>query len=188
MMQAMRMAAAAGLMGGAGVGEAAADPGQAIYKDAGRNIEIRYVAGGSEAAFSAWLPAGWTFGINIDGDQDGRWGEGPERPDIAIHATGDRAFGQDARNGIFCPQYILSAEPQDPTEVYSKTECGGLPSKGHVEIGSLDAQTRATITYRIPLSELFGDRAEAHLQVCLWDGKSWGCQFTPTKPLVLHRP
>jgi hypothetical protein len=188
MMQAMGLAAVAGAITAAGPGEAAGGPGQAIYKDASRNIEIRFVAAGSEAAFSAWLPAGWAFAINIDGDQDGRWGDGPERPDIVPHATGDRSFGQDARNGIFCPQYILSAEPQDPTEIYSKTECGGLPSKGHVEIGPLDAETRATITYRIPLAELFGNRADAHLQVCLWDTKRWSCQFTPAKPLVLHRP
>ncbi|MEA2999535.1 MAG: hypothetical protein QOH04_2850 [Sphingomonadales bacterium] len=188
MIQVVRLIAAAGLLVSASPGRAAADRGQPVYKDAARNIEILYSTTATEAVFSAWLPAGWVFKVNIDGDQDGRWGDGPEGADIRVHPTGDHAFAQDSRNGIFCPQYILSADPQDPTDIYSTTECGGFPSKGHVELGPLDAQTRATITYRIPLAELFGDRPEAHLQVCLWDTRRRICQFTPAKPLVLHRP
>lgn len=160
-----------------------------IYVDAGSGVRVRYAFTPAGVEFSAHLPAGWTFGVNVDGDQNGVWGSGPEREGVHFaDPTPDRAFGQDSRNGVFCSQYVLTAFATNPQNTYSTSECGRLPSSGTVELTGFDAQMRATITLKIPQAELFGDRADAHLQVCVYDTHNWSCQHSPAAPFVLPRP
>jgi hypothetical protein len=158
-----------------------------IYRDAERKIEVKYDFSGDEVLFSAHLPAGWSFTVDIDGDQNGIWGYGPS-PDIpSAESSTDHAFGQD-KNGTFCAQYILSSFPQNPSEVRVNTDCDGFPSRGTIEIGQMDAQRRATMTLKVPMSDVFGNGPDAHLQVCVWDTIQSDCRYTPAKPFILPNP
>src|SRR3954468_879264 len=71
-----------------------------MFRDPERKIEVKYDFVGDEVRFSTRLPAGWSFSIHIDGDQNGIWGYGPS-PDIpSADASADHAFGRD-QNGTF---------------------------------------------------------------------------------------
>lgn len=164
---------------------AASDP--TIYRDAERKIEVTYDFDGDQVLFSAHLPATWTFTVRVDGDQNGIWGEGPSADIPPGRPTADHSFGQD-QNGTFCSDYILSAFPQDPGRVRVSTDCDSFPSRGSIEIGQMDAQRWATVTLKVPVADLFGNRPEAHLQVCVYDSKAWTCQYTPARPFIIARP
>ena len=167
---------------------AQSSPEGVIYKDLEHDIRVRYDFTPAGVEFSAHLPASWTFSVAVDGDQDGRWGDGPEAGRTGTHPTPDRKFAQDSRNGVFCSQYVLTSVPQDPSEIYATSECGGYPSRGSVEMSGFDAAMRATIRLKIPAEELFGDRREAHLQLCIWDTRRWNCHYSPAAPFFLPRP
>jgi hypothetical protein len=165
----------------------AASSGQAIYEDRAQDVIVRFAQSPEgEAQFSAYLPAGWTFKVQVDGNQDGNWGVG-SGPPRSMAATADRTYGQDNRGGIYCSQYIYTAQPNDPTETYASSECGELLSKGHVELSGLDAKTRATITIKLPANELFGALPSAKVRVCVWDTARWSCQHSLANPLILSR-
>jgi hypothetical protein len=164
----------------------AGDVGGILFQDAGRDVAVRYDFTSGRVDFSADLPAGWTFSVRIDGDQNGKWGNGAGAG--ALATSPDRTFGQDSRGRVFCAQYILEALPADPSQVYISSDCDGYPSLGWVEMTQLDHRARARITYRIPSPEVFGTRSAAHLQLCVWDTKSWSCQHSPAEPFVLPRP
>ncbi|MCY7281670.1 MAG: hypothetical protein LH610_12405 [Sphingomonas bacterium] len=160
---------------------------QVIYEDRAQDVTVNFTqTSPADVQFSAHLPAGWSYRVQLDGDQDGRWGVGSGSP-TSMKPTADRRFGQDARGGIYCPQYIFTASAEDPTLTYSSSECGRLLSKGHVELSSVDDRTRATVTIKLPADELFGTFKTARIQVCLWDTKQTTCQYTVTDPLVLSR-
>jgi len=182
---------AAALLAGASTQAAAQriDAAPAIYEDGQREIAVRFAFVSGAVEFSADLPAGWTFSVQIDGDQNGIWGNGPEVAGrMSGDTSGDRAFGQDSRNGVFCAQYILTTRPGRPEDIYASTECNGYPSHGRVEMTQLDARLRATITYRIPSAEIFGTRGDAHLRVCVFDGQRSTCQHSLARPFVLQSP
>jgi len=162
---------------------------QVLFHDPERDIAVRYAFTPEDVELSSYLPAGWTFSVAVDGDRNGRWGHGAETgPAANLEPTADRRFGQDARNGIFCAQSILTAYANDPTRVYSSTECDGYPSRGRVEMSQLDGRASATITLRIPLREIFGGHPDAHLQICVWDMRQWNCRHTPADPFILRNP
>lgn len=167
---------------------ASAQPGGTLFADRQRDVEVRYAFTPGNVEFSAYLPAGWDFSVQIDGDQNGIWGNGPEGASPRSATSGDRVFGQDSRNGVFCAQYVLTTAPGRPEDIYASTECNGFPSQGRVEMTQLDARLRATIIYRIPSAEVFGTRANAHLRVCVWDGQRRTCQHSLASPFVLQRP
>jgi hypothetical protein len=166
----------------------AAPSGGKLFEDRQREIEVRYALTPGNVEFSAHLPAGWTFTVEIDGDQNGTWGNGPDTGALTSHASGDRAFGQDSRNGVFCAQYILTTTPGNPAEVYATSECNGYPSHGRVEMTQLDDRLRATITYKIPSAEVFEMHGDARLRVCVWDGRQRTCQHSLANPFVLRNP
>jgi len=171
--------------------QASAQPAQsggALFEDRQRGIEVRYAFTPGTVEFSANLPAGWSFSVEIDGDQNGAWGNGQEGTRLSGETSGDRAFGQDSRNGVLCAQYVLTSVPGRPDDIYASTECNGYPSHGRVEMTQLDARLRATITYRIPLAEVFGAGPDAHLRVCVWDGQRRTCQHSLASPFVLQNP
>jgi hypothetical protein len=91
-----------------------AQSGGTVFEDRQREIEVRYAFTPGYVEFSAYLIAGWTFTVEIDGDQNGRWGNGPEALRPTSETSGDRTFGQDSKNGVFCAQYILTTTPEDP--------------------------------------------------------------------------
>lgn len=104
---------------------------QAIYEDRAQEVTVNFTQISAEdVQFSAHLPAGWSFMVRIDGNQDSRWGVGIGPP-TSSKPTADRNFGQDARSGIYCPQYIFTASAEDPKKTYALSECGQLPSRGH---------------------------------------------------------
>jgi len=158
-----------------------------VFQDKTRSVVIRYDFTPTDVAFSARMTDGWAFTVGVDGDQNRAWGKGPEREGIGIEPTPDRKFGLTSHGGL-CVQYVLSADPQDPSDVYSSTLCGVPRTKATVESTAVDPNDRALVTIRIPYDELFGDRPDAHLQICLWDGRQRLCQHSPAAPLVLTRP
>lgn len=162
--------------------------GQTIFEDKMRNVSVEYApTRDGHVEFSSYLPAGWSFKIDIDGDQNGAWGVGSGAPSEPMKPTPDHAFGQDERNGIFCSQYILTSVPHQPDEVYATSECGALPSRGHVEISGMDAALHATIKYVLPADELFGSEPTAKIKVCVWDTIKLSCQHSVAHPLILER-
>src|SRR4051812_2959806 len=139
-----------------------------VFSDATRDVTVRYDFTPGDVEFSARLTDGWSFSVPIDGDQNGVWGKGPEREGIGIEPTADREFGPTS-HGALCAQYLLSSDPHDPNDVYSSSVCGALRSRAIIESTGVDPHDRALVTFRIPYEELFGDRPNAHLQICLWD-------------------
>ncbi|HYJ82490.1 MAG TPA: hypothetical protein VEW26_06570 [Allosphingosinicella sp.] len=164
------------------------DAGGIMFQDAGRDVSVRYEITGGRVDFSADLPAGWTFSVLVDGDQNGKWGNGAGISAADVPTSEDRTFAQDSRGGVFCAQYILASLPEDPSKILASSECDAYPSRGWVEMTQLDRRARARITYRIPSPEVFGSRPAAYLQVCVWDSKRWSCQHSPAKPFILLRP
>ena len=162
--------------------------GDVIFEDRQSEVTVRYAFAPGTVLFSADLPAGWTFSVSIDGDRNGRWGNGPESGQLTSDRSGDRTFGQDSRNGVLCAQYILTTAPGDPERIYASSECNAYPSQGRVEMTQLDARERATITYRIPSAEVFGPHGEARLRVCVWNGRQNVCQHSLARPFVLRDP
>lgn len=160
----------------------------ALFNDPQRGVEVRYSLTAASVAFSAYLPAGWSFSVAIDGDRNGAWGNGAGPAAAVAPTSPDRKFGQEALGGVFCAQYILASRPDHPDEVLISSDCDAYPSLGRVELSQIDSGGRATITYRIPTAEVFGRYPSAHLQVCVWDTKKWGCQHSPKAPFVLPGP
>ena len=163
------------------------DP-QILLHDPIRDVDIRYDMVGSDVVFSAELPVGGSFTVAIDGDRNGVWGNGAGigvADDPGTRA--DHKYTQD-QDGSFCAQIILASSLDDPSQILASTDCDGFPSKGHLEWGQRNARKRATMTLKIPASEIFGQNHDAHLQICLWDTKTEVCQFSPTHPYVLKAP
>lgn len=161
---------------------------ETIYLDESRGIRVQFGETPSgTVAFTAHLPAGWTFGIDVDGNQDSIWGLGIGMPDAKMETSEDRSFGQDAKNGVFCSQFVFTAFEKDPAEIYSKSECGGLKSSGRVTMSGFDSKMRATITYELPPEEIFGARQTARIQACVWDTVRWNCQHRLPNLLELRR-
>jgi hypothetical protein len=163
-----------------------ADP-HVVFRDAERDVAIRYDFTPAGVEFSTTLTDGWAFTVGIDGDQNGIWGMGAEREGLGTGPTPDRKFGQTS-HGFLCAQYVLSADPQDSGDVYSSSLCGAISSKATLTSNAEDLHDRALITLRIPYEEVFGTRPEAHIQLCLWDGHERSCQHSPAEPLILTRP
>ena len=160
---------------------------QPVYSDPERGVTIDFdQPGPGEVTFSARLPAGWSFVVRVDGDQNGKWGVGAGNP-TSMKPTSDVTFGQDGRSGVFCSQSIYTARPEDPDQPYASSDCGEFPSKGDVELGGPDVEGKATITIRLPAEELFGSRSTAWVQACVWDTKRMACQHKLATPLVLTR-
>lgn len=159
-----------------------------VYSDTKRNVAVRFAEVPMDMVlFSSELPAGWSFEISIDGNQDGKWGMGPGNPDVSVTTSPDRKYGQDSRNGVFCSQYVFSSFENDPTSIYMSSECGGLKSNGRVIMTGLDANMRSRIMFAIPADEIFGASQSAHVQVCVWDTVRWNCQHRLPALLDLKR-
>lgn len=156
---------------------AVAIQGTEIYSDKQREISVTLAETPlNTVVITSRLPAGWTFGIDVDGDQNEVWGAGPEKPGISRDRTTDRSFGQDSRNGVFCSQYVFSTFAKDPSEIYAKSECGAMESRGRVIMTGFDSNMHATITLEIPTDEFFGAAQSAHIQTCVWGTLRWNCQ------------
>lgn len=162
--------------------------GGTVFHDRERETEVRYAFTPGHVEFSANLPAGWTFSVAIDGDRNGAWGNGPQTGRSTGATSGDRSFGQDSRNGVFCAQYILTTTPGNPEQIHASTDCNGYPSQGRVEMTQLDPRLRATITYRIPSAEVFGTHGDARLRVCVFDGRQSVCYHSLANLFVLRNP
>ena len=167
----------------------AASAGQrAVVNDTARGFIVYYWQEAGRAVFSVMMPTSWDVGILVDGDQDGKWGAGPDDPVSRTKASADLAYGRDAdANYVLCAQYIETSEPGHAERIYSSSMCGAFASKATVEIGAPDHQGRVTMHYRIPNSELFGKNATAHVAFRLWDGKESSFYFSPSAPLVLRK-
>ncbi|MEP7316674.1 MAG: hypothetical protein ABI667_08245 [Sphingomicrobium sp.] len=160
---------------------------QPVYEDRAQAVVVNYMQlSVSNISFSSHMPRGWSFQVQLDGDQNGRWGvgSGPPKTDAP---TADRTFGLDANGKTYCFQHILTAMPEDPSLVFASSQCGRHPSRGEVAIGNIDDQDRRTITINLPTAELFGTLQTARIRVCVWDTKQIICQYTLADPLVLTR-
>jgi hypothetical protein len=159
-----------------------------IYADEARNIDVHLAQSPQHmVVISSHLPAGWTFKVDIDGDQNGVWGAGHNGPDGSRKTSSDLSFGQDTRNGVFCSQYVFSSIRQDPSEIYVTSECGGMKSKGRAILTGFDDEMRATLTLEIPADEFFGSARTARIRACVWDTKRWNCQHPLPHLLELKR-
>ena len=163
-------------------------PGSVVYRDDANGVRVNYdVAAPGLVEFSSFLPVEWGFSIEIDGDQDGKWGVATGMPAPTVTASADRRFGKTAE-GAFCSQYILSASEQDPLQSYASSICGELPSKGYARFSGLDREDRTTMTLVVPVEEIFGEREIAHVQICVWDEKRTTCRPRIDQALILERP
>jgi hypothetical protein len=162
--------------------------GQQIYFDPSHNISVEFFElPNGISIFTSRMPAGWTFGVSIDGNQDGVWGSGTGTPSESVATPTDRKFGQDSRNGVFCSQYVFTSVQGDPSQIYASSECGDLPSTGQVIMSGFDSNMRAKISYEIPSLEVFGTKQTAHVEVCVWDTARWACQHMLPNLLALER-
>jgi len=162
--------------------------GTEIYSDTERNVSVRFAETPFDTVLiGSRLPAGWTFGVDVDGDHNGVWGIGPEGLKAAPETSPDHSFGQDQRNGVFCSQYVFTSFPKDPNRIYAESECGGLPSNGRVMMTGFDKEMQATIMYEIPAAEFFDAAGSVRLQVCVWDTARWTCQHRMPDLLELKR-
>lgn len=167
---------------------AAPPPDLEIYSDPSLGISVRLAqTQDRRVVINSRLPAGWSFSVDIDGDQDGMWGTGSGFPDEATKTSADRSFGQHAKTGLLCSQYIFSHHPQHPSETYVSSRCGELPSKGRAILTGYGADKRATLSFDLPADELFGDSDTARIRVCVWDTKNWNCQQRRPNLLELRR-
>jgi len=137
--------------------------------------------------FAALVPKGWQFSVQVDGDQDGKWGVLEGIPTKPVDRTEDRQYALTADNQ-FCPEYIISSIPHIPERVGAATPCGRLPSRGRVEIEGTDDKDRSVVDMKIPTEEVFGDKPTAHVQICIWDTQNWSCIYSPKEPLIIQRP
>ncbi len=162
------------------------DP-QILFHDPVRDVDIRYDMTGPDVVFSAELPVGWSFTVELDGDRNGAWGNGAGMAMAERGSSADHGYGRD-QDGSFCAQTILASFDNDPSRILVSTDCDGYPSKGHLEWGQRNARKRAVMTLRVPAPEIFGKNPDAHLQICLWDTKAQTCSYSPTAPYVLKAP
>ena len=162
-------------------GQAAPADHNVILADAAQGVSIRYDFVSANVRFSAQLPADWWFHVAVDGDQDGRWGDGPDVGRTATHPTHDFKYARNS-DGSLCAQYVLTSVPDHPEIIYASSFCDALPSRGSAEASPVDAQNRRTVVLTIPAQELFGDRQDAHLQVCFGHAGRVTCGFTYVLP------
>ncbi|MCL6697935.1 hypothetical protein LZ496_03940 [Sphingomonas sp. NSE70-1] len=159
-----------------------------IYADPADDVAVHFVATPfGTVAFTSHLPVGWTFRVNIDGNQDGAWGSGHGMPDNSVQTSPDRTFAQDARNGVFCSQYVFTTFEKDPTSIQVSSECGDLKSNGRVSMSGVDGKGRATITLELPSEEVFGTAQTVRIQTCVWNTERWSCQHRLPELLELKR-
>ena len=162
--------------------------GEEVYSDTQQGISIRFAETPlGTVNFSSRLPAGWSYEIGVDGDQDGKWGMGPGNPDVSVNTSQDRKYGQASKNGAFCSQYVFSSFHNDPTSIYMSSECGELKSNGRVIMTGFDRSERSHIVLDIPADEFFGDSQSARIQACVWDTARWTCQHRLPDLLELKR-
>lgn len=135
--------------------------------------------------FSSNLPAGWSFTVAVDGDQNGAWGIGSDQP--SLYKSPDFKIGQDTHNGIFCVQYVFTALKSDLNQIFGSSDCEGFQTGGSVVIGQMTDKHSATITYRMPTSVMFGQDKTIKLQICVWDTQREKCYFSPKKPYIIRR-
>lgn len=160
---------------------------QPVYEDRAQTVVVNYTQlSASDVIFSSHMPVGWSFNVQLDGNQDGRWGVGNGHPKSDA-PTADRSFGLHADGKTYCFQHILTALPEDPGLVFASSRCGRHPSLGTVDFGEVDDKSRTTITIKLPADELFGSFETARIRVCVWDTKQITCQYTLADPLVLTR-
>ena len=160
---------------------------QPLYEDRAQAVVVNYTQlSSTNVSFSSHMPRGWSFQVQLDGDQNGRWGVGSGLPKSDA-PTADRTFGLHADGKTYCFQHILTAMPEDPNLVLASTQCGRHPSRGDVAFGPIDEQDRRSITINLPTAELFGTFQTARIRVCVWDTKQIVCQYTLADPLVLTR-
>jgi hypothetical protein len=137
--------------------QTASPPKQTIFEDQGRQVSVHFSGAASAMVeFSSEIPAGWSFTVNVDGDQDGRWGSGHGIPPASVMSSPDYAFGQHGRTGKLCPQYVFTSFESDPSQAQVMSKCGELPSKGQVAIEEAKASGRVAISYILPVSEVSG--------------------------------
>lgn len=160
---------------------------QPVYEDRAQAVVVNFTqVSASEVQFTSQMPAGWSFNVQLDGNQDGRWGDGNGEPKSDA-PTADRSFGLHADGKTYCFQHILTALPEDPSRIFASSRCNRYRSEGSVEFGSLDDQSRKTITIKLPAEELFGTFPTARIRICVWDTKQMTCQYTLADPFVLAR-
>ena len=160
---------------------------QLIYEDRAQDVAVSFTQiSPAEVHFSSNLPEGWSFVVRLDGDQNGRWGDGRGIPK-SDNPTADRSFGLDGDGKSYCFQHILTASVENPEEVEASTECGRHPSKGGIDFGRRDDRSRRTMTLKLPADELFGISQTARIRICVWDTKKMTCQYTLADPFVLTK-
>jgi hypothetical protein len=159
---------------------------ETVVNDPARGLTIAYTQEPGFVIFTAVLPASGTVGVLVDGDQDGKWGNGPEDRTVTSRPINDVAFERDKDDHALCGQYVWSADPSDPAATYSSSGCGVFRSKATVEVSAPDASGRIIMRYRIPVAELFGREDTAHVAFRFWDGARSHFYFSPVAPLVVH--
>ena len=150
-------------------------------------VSVRYRFNGPLLQFYSELPAGWSFKVVVDSDQNGVWGSGFDLPTQTLRQSPDFLIGQHSKNGIFCGAYVLTASSSDPAQIFAATDCDGFQTGGTVTISQMTQKQSAEITYNVPTSVIFGKNDTIRLQICVWDTKRSQCYFSPAQPYVIKK-
>jgi len=161
--------------------------GHAIANHLGGTANVYYNFTKDNVVFTAHIPASGSIEINLDGDQNGKWGDGPDQLSMREHKTNDLIFGETSSKEL-CSGYIMSSAAEHPELTQRVTHCGQFKSSGSIEIVPDQRLGWINIKLAIPIVEIFGDHYEAHLQVCLWEGTLRTCRYSPAAPFIIARP
>ena len=152
-------------------------------------LGVRYEVMANDVKFIATLPLHWSLQILVDGNQDGRWGYGPDDPNNKSQPTDDTSYSANDSNGYqLCAQYVWSSGSKSPDAPRELSNCGAFPSEAHVVAAEPNDNKFVTATYSIPNKELFGNRPSAHVALIIWNTKVNKEYVSLSNPLIIARP
>ncbi|RYF21055.1 MAG: hypothetical protein EOO77_06790 [Oxalobacteraceae bacterium] len=153
----------------------------------GRDLTVRYEFIGGQIVFNALLPEGWSFSLNVDGDQNGVWGNGNGTDPALMTNSKDYTYGS-TKSGYLCSQYIYTGSA-DSLSVNASSACSARPSRGHMILGpGAIAEELVSSAVSVPIAEFFGTHSDARIQICIFNTKNWSCNFSPSSLFRIIRP
>jgi hypothetical protein len=168
-----------------------------VVDDARLAVWISYTASATSGIFTARLRPGFTFSVNVDGDQNARWGAGAyDKTQQAVSpppTSEDVSFDMSSEKP--CKSYIFFGHPREALRLrqenadapYAISDCGNAPFSFTVRKTASDRPGFDLTTYTIPKAELFGKRPDAHVLLeVVGDTVSHG-YYSLANPLVIAR-
>jgi hypothetical protein len=154
-----------------------------------RHFALGYTQDVDSVTFYAKMPTAWSAEVDVDGNQDGKWGYGPNDPSISLQPTDDFSYGDDGPNYNYalCTEYIWSGQPNGQAAPYQFSHCGVFKSGATVAHSAPDSSGYVTLEIRVPAKELFGSNQTAHISIQVWDTKVNTLYCPLSDPYVIHK-